>query len=652
MSTRFYTGQKDYVIQLNEMDDVLALIAAGSFEGTTVTADGFIGTATNANNIAITDDTATNASVYLTWVGGASGNQAEKVSSTKLTFNPSTGILSAVGLSTSGNATVGGNLTVTGNLTINGTTTTVNSTTVTVDDPIITLGGDTAPTVDDNKDRGVEFRWHNGSTAKVGFFGFDRSTQKLTFIPDATNTSEVFTGTAGTIVANLEGNASNITGNLAANQGGVPTGGTTGQVLKKNSNSDYDASWQVDAGGMTNPMTAAGDIIIGGTSGTPQRLAKGTDGQVLTVVSGNPAWAAATGGGSGTFTASGTAPSSPTAGDRWLDTTTGRQYTYFSDGDSSQWVETGNVINGSQAGQGNLVQEVVITSAATSYTFGGLDSSVDGWYELEIELTGAVAADIQIGINGNTTTTNYWTEYNSSSGTTITSGRANNNNALYHGANRDMLGKLYCSKLPSGYFGFSSEFTEGINTTTPYIQKQGGGSTFTISNITSLTLTASATNGIGVGTIMRLYRGKWQSNGGVKTSFRVGRSTSQSISAATYTQVVMDTIAHDMLSETGSDGTFTAKNAGDYVFTMGVVETNATSALRINLLYVNGVEKFRDIPWPPNLSTAVSMQAITTFPVVRLNAGDTVKPYYYTSTANTLYASLSGNYFSGYRVGV
>ena len=43
------------------------------------------------------------------------------------------------------NVTVGNNLTVTGNLTVNGTTTTVNSTTTTVDDPVFTLGGDSAP---------------------------------------------------------------------------------------------------------------------------------------------------------------------------------------------------------------------------------------------------------------------------------------------------------------------------------------------------------------------------------------------------------------------------------------------------------------------------------------------------------------------------
>lgn len=55
-------------------------------------------------------------------------------------------------------------------------------------------------------------------------------------------------------------------------------------------------------GGMTNPMTTAGDLIVGGSSGTPTRLAKGTDGQVLTMVTGAEAWATPSGGGGGAAT--------------------------------------------------------------------------------------------------------------------------------------------------------------------------------------------------------------------------------------------------------------------------------------------------------------------------------------------------------------
>lgn len=48
--------------------------------------------------------------------------------------------------------------------------------------------------------------------------------------------------------------------------------------------------------GFANPMTAVGDMIVGGTAGAATALAKGTDGEVLTLVSGVPAWEPATGG--------------------------------------------------------------------------------------------------------------------------------------------------------------------------------------------------------------------------------------------------------------------------------------------------------------------------------------------------------------------
>ncbi len=43
-------------------------------------------------------------------------------------------------------------------------------------------------------------------------------------------------------------------------------------------------------GVFTNPMTTAGDLILGGTSGVATRLAKGSNGQVLVMSSGNVVW--------------------------------------------------------------------------------------------------------------------------------------------------------------------------------------------------------------------------------------------------------------------------------------------------------------------------------------------------------------------------
>lgn len=75
---------------------------------------------------------------------------------------------------------------------------------------------------------------------------------------------------------------------------GAPTRlakGSAGQVLKVNS-AGTGLEWGTDNAGMSNPMTTAGDIIYGGSSGTPTRLAKGTSGQMLVMNSGAtaPEW--------------------------------------------------------------------------------------------------------------------------------------------------------------------------------------------------------------------------------------------------------------------------------------------------------------------------------------------------------------------------
>ena len=43
------------------------------------------------------------------------------------------------------------------------------------------------------------------------------------------------------------------------------------------------------------------------------------------------------------FTQNTSAPGSPNVGDIWVDSYTGKQYSYYNDGDSSQWVELGSV---------------------------------------------------------------------------------------------------------------------------------------------------------------------------------------------------------------------------------------------------------------------------------------------------------------------
>ena len=99
--------------------------------------------------------------------------------------------------SAGGTVQVDDNLTVTGNLTVNGTTTTVNSTTITIDDPIMTLGGDSAPGSDDNKDRGILAQYYDSSAKKM-FFGMDDSnSHRFTYIPVASESTGVISGSVG-----------------------------------------------------------------------------------------------------------------------------------------------------------------------------------------------------------------------------------------------------------------------------------------------------------------------------------------------------------------------------------------------------------------------------------------------------------------------
>lgn len=66
-------------------------------------------------------------------------------------------------------------------------------------------------------------------------------------------------------------------------------GGTTGQVLSKNSNTDLDFTWvaQDDTNAIQNTIIdAKGDLIVGASADTPTKLTVGTDGYFLKANSG------------------------------------------------------------------------------------------------------------------------------------------------------------------------------------------------------------------------------------------------------------------------------------------------------------------------------------------------------------------------------
>ena len=185
------------------------------------------------------------------------------------------GIAVTLGHSTS-EVTVGDNLTVTGNLTVSGTTTTVNSTTVSVADPIFELGSSSS---DDNLDRGLKLKY-NSSGAKIAFMGFDDSDGKFVMIPDATDTSSVFTGTIGTLKANIE------TGNTGVTVGdSIPFSDSSGTLTLQNVDAidaTTENTFEAAIDSLTN-LTAVGTLTTGTWNATT--IAVGSGGTGLTSAS-------------------------------------------------------------------------------------------------------------------------------------------------------------------------------------------------------------------------------------------------------------------------------------------------------------------------------------------------------------------------------
>ena len=173
----------------------------------------------------------------------------------------------AIAIASSGNVTLSQNLTVTGNLTVSGTTTTVNSTTVSVADPIFEIGDDSS---DDNLDRGIKMKY-NSSGAKIAFMGFDDSDGKFTMIPDATDSTSVFSGTVGTLKANLEGTIQ------TAAQGNITSLGTlTGLTIANGGNIGSAGDTDAIAIDSSGNVTISQNLTVQGTTTTQ-------DSQTLTV---------------------------------------------------------------------------------------------------------------------------------------------------------------------------------------------------------------------------------------------------------------------------------------------------------------------------------------------------------------------------------
>jgi hypothetical protein len=187
-------------------------LALGSANNTAVNINALAITATSQNALTLTDGTA---SLALGGTGATSISGATTLNldcTGNLQLNSSGGTIDIGNDSDNQDINIGILGTRTINIGHSGATVnlagTIHTSNITeTQDPLFIIGGtgtvNDDPTIDDNKDRGILFKYFDSTSdppsAKKGFFGFDDTTYEFIFVPNATNTTEVISGNKGTI---------------------------------------------------------------------------------------------------------------------------------------------------------------------------------------------------------------------------------------------------------------------------------------------------------------------------------------------------------------------------------------------------------------------------------------------------------------------
>jgi hypothetical protein len=207
----------------------------------------------------------------------------------ELTANAGILLSDNVDVGTSG---VPANLTVSGNLTVEGTTTTVESTTVSITDRVMVLASD-AGTTADTLERGINFKYGDGSAVQTGFFGMDMGSKRFSFqsvlgTGDTAPDDDEFVAPWGDAQFNslfLSGN-NTVTGNSII--GGLSTiGGTLGVTGVGTFSSNVTVAGTFGATGIG---TFGNNITVAGTTLSTGNLTVGAANKFLvTAASGNTA---------------------------------------------------------------------------------------------------------------------------------------------------------------------------------------------------------------------------------------------------------------------------------------------------------------------------------------------------------------------------
>lgn len=118
---------------------------------------------------------------------------------------------------------------------------------------------------------------------------------------------------------------------------GDAAGLTNGYRMEINQFDPYPIAFY---GGVTFANNIYAPNMVNSINGSTGIVGISAGSNITITKSGNTYTIASTASGSGSgFTYAASAPGSPTVGDRWIDSDTGKEYVYINDGSSSQWME-------------------------------------------------------------------------------------------------------------------------------------------------------------------------------------------------------------------------------------------------------------------------------------------------------------------------
>jgi hypothetical protein len=169
-----------------------------------------------------------------------------------------------------GTISIPGDLIVSGDFTISGDGSLVIAEELNVDKPTISCGlvNGAAPSSDLNLDLGLVMHYFSGSARKA-FMGYDESAAKFNFLTAASVSNSLWTGTAATIVADLEGD---VTGDVSGSSGtctGLAGSATVLASARTIGGVSFNGSANIDLPG----VNAAGSQNTSGVAATATILA-------------------------------------------------------------------------------------------------------------------------------------------------------------------------------------------------------------------------------------------------------------------------------------------------------------------------------------------------------------------------------------------